>query len=211
MYWSIYKILRRKWLLVSTSWILLFTGDSFGLRKDTIHFDTIMGYEDLPNLSVNAIHQDTYGLIWVGTNDGLVRYNGDEYKIYRYSSQNPGSISSKKITAIGESPTGILWVSTYDGLNRYNRNQDDFTSYPLDSDDGELLTPGGDVIEFDSNGNVILGTIIGLPIFNPNTEKWDFQFRTYGEFDTFVNGIQKLGDNEFLLATTSARSFYLER
>jgi signal transduction histidine kinase/sugar lactone lactonase YvrE len=162
-----------------------------------------MGYEDLPNLSVNAIHQDTYGLIWVGTNDGLVRYNGDEYKIYRYSSQNPGSISSKKITAIGESPTGILWVSTYDGLNRYNRNQDDFTSYPLDSDDGELLTPGGDVIEFDSNGNVILGTIIGLPIFNPNTEKWDFQFTTYGEFDTFVNGIQKLGDDEFLLATTS--------
>ena len=177
---------------------------SYALRKSTIYFEPLMGYEELPNLQVNAIHQDKYGLTWVGTNDGLVCYNGSEYITYKYSSQNPESISSKRITAIGECPTdGDLWISTYDGLNRFNREENTFTRFPLRNESGEPLTPGGQVIRFDSKGNVMLATIIGMPIFICETEKWDLTYTSYGKFDTFVKGIHKVGNDEFLLATTS--------
>ena len=187
--------------------ILAFAGtaiQSYALRKSTIYFEPLMGYEELPNLHVNAIHQDKYGLTWVGTNDGLVCFNGSEYITYKYSSQDPESLSSKRITAIAECPVdGNLWINTYDGLNRFNREENTFTRYPLVNDMGESLTPGGDVIEFDSKGNVILGTIIGMPIFDCDTEQWDLTYTAYGKLDTFVKGIHKVGNDELLLATTS--------
>lgn len=176
------------------------TGDD-RLRKETIFFESIMGHEELPNLSVKAIHQDAYGLIWLGTNDGLVRFDGSRYKVYRYSSHDPHSISSKSITAINESPDGILWISTYDGLNRFNREEDNFTVYYLRNEQGETLTPGGDAMEFDSGGNILLGTNIGLPIFNPSTEQWDLRLTSLGDFDSFVKDIQKISDDTYLLAT----------
>jgi len=58
-------------------------------------------------------------------------------------------------------------------------------------------------MEFDSEGNVILGTVIGLPIFNIKQEEWDLRYTKLGDLDTFVKGIHKTGDDAFLLATTS--------
>lgn len=174
------------------------------IQKETIYFETIMDFEELPNLSANAILQDRQGLIWVGTDDGLVCYNGNSYKVFKYSATDPGSISSKRITAIGESPEGTLWICTYDGLNRFNRDTQDFTSYLLRDESGVSLTPGGNVISFDSQGNVILGTITGMPIFNVETESWNLTYTQYGDFEPFfLKGIQRIRENEFLLATTT--------
>ncbi len=162
-----------------------------------------MGYEELPNLSANAILQDQYGLIWVGTDDGLVCYNGNSYKVYKYSSSDPRSISSKRLSSLGESPDGTLWIGTFDGLNRFNTETQDFSRFMLQDEEGVSLTPGGNVMSFDSKGNVILGTITGMPIFEVESESWDLTFTEYGKFETFVKGIQRTGENEFLLATTT--------
>jgi ligand-binding sensor domain-containing protein len=192
-----------RWLLVATSWLLLTVVGSFGLRKEIIYFNAIMGYQELPNLTVHTIHQDQYGLIWVGTNDGLVCFNGLDYKVYKYASKDPNSISSKRITVIGEDPDGILWISTYDGLNRFNRFEDNFTRYLLNNEKGNSMTAAGTAMAFDSVGRVMIGSTAGMPIFDPVTESWDLTYTTAGDFDYSVRGIQALDEDQFLLATVS--------
>lgn len=203
MYLSLYNGLRMRWLLVATSWLLLTVVGSFGLRKEIIYFNAIMGYEELHNLTVNTIHQDQYGLIWIGTNDGLVCFNGLDYKVYKYASKDPNSISSKRITAIAEDPDGILWISTYDGLNRFNRLEDNFTRYLLNDEKGTSLTDAGTAMAFDSAGRVMIGSTAGMPIFDPVSESWDLTYTAAGKFDSFVRGIQALDEDQFLLATVS--------
>ena len=81
----------RNWILLGST-ILLFMTDAFGIRRESIHFETVMSYEELPNLSIRAIYQDQYGLIWIGTEAGLVCYNGHSYRTFRNSSTDPTSI-----------------------------------------------------------------------------------------------------------------------
>ncbi|MCB1121290.1 MAG: hypothetical protein KJT03_07060, partial [Verrucomicrobiae bacterium] len=174
------------------------------LKQETVYFEPLMGYKELPNLTVNAIHQDVYGLIWIGTNDGLVCYNGSDYRNYKFSSKDETSISSKKVTAIGECPVdGDLWIATSDGLNLFDRIGDKFERYPFKNQSGESVSFGSQCIGFDSAGNVLVGTFFGLPILNCTTKEWDLTYTSTGRFDTLVKDIHKTAEDEFLLATTS--------
>ncbi len=190
----------RNWILLGLT-VLLFMTHAFGIRRESMHFETVMSYEELPSLSIRAIYQDQYGLIWIGTEAGLVCYNGHSYRIFRNSSTDPTSISSKIITAIGEEPDGTLWVNTYDGLNRFNRKEENFSHYKLRNNAGNSLTPGGSCIAFDSKGRVLVGTVAGLPIFDPSTETWDLTYATEYRSRGFTKDIQSLGDDKYLIAT----------
>ncbi|NJK94955.1 MAG: hypothetical protein HC905_08615 [Bacteroidales bacterium] len=84
----------------------------------------------LSNNNVLCIQQDHLGYIWIGTEDGLNRFDGVNFKIYRYNAREKGSISSSNILFIYEDRDSILWVGTRGGgLNRYNRQTDDFTVF----------------------------------------------------------------------------------
>lgn len=92
-------------------------------------------------LSLNTVVkmvQDPHGFIWVATNDGLNRYDGYEFVVYKRQHNNEGSLRSNYISALHIDKTGILWVGTRAGLHRYNEKTDDFSHFPLES---------GDVIE----------------------------------------------------------------
>src|SRR5678816_3953460 len=66
-----------------------------------------------------AIFQDSKGYLWIGTQDGLNRYDGYTFKIYKHDPEDPGSISHNSILAITEDRDGYLWVGTWGGgLNR---------------------------------------------------------------------------------------------
>lgn len=193
---------KRNWILLGST-ILLFAAHAFGIRRESIHFVTVMDYKDIPNLSIRAIYQDQYGLIWIGTEAGLVCYNGHSYRSYLNSSTDPTSISSKIITAIGESPDGTLWMNTYNGLNRFNRKEDNFTRYKLYNKGGSPLTRGGSCIAFDSKGRVLIGTVAGLPIFDPSTETWDLTYANEHRSRFSTKDIQSLGDDRYLVATAT--------
>jgi ligand-binding sensor domain-containing protein len=60
----------------------------------------------------SQVIQDQYGMIWIGSVDGLVRYDGYHYKFYQHDLDNPESLSSNQITALLEDRHGILWVGT---------------------------------------------------------------------------------------------------
>ncbi len=85
--------------------------------------------DGLSNSRVTCLLQDSKGYLWIGTYDGLNRYDGYNFKIYRHQPFDSLSISNNHITSITEDDKGNIWVSTAYGLNFYNRTKGEFKRF----------------------------------------------------------------------------------
>ncbi len=81
------------------------------------NFEKVSIDEGLSNNYVTCIFQDSKGYIWIGTEDGLNRYDGKTIKIYNCNSKNNNSLSSTYITDLTEDYLGNIWIGTDDGLD----------------------------------------------------------------------------------------------
>ena len=98
-----------------------------------IQFDHITTKDGLSHNMVNAILKDSKGFMWFGTKDGLNRYDGYEFKVYKYDPQDSTSISGNFITSIYEDREGMLWIGTnYTGFNKFNKKSNKFIRYKFD-------------------------------------------------------------------------------
>ncbi|WP_432326703.1 ligand-binding sensor domain-containing protein [Mucilaginibacter sp. P25] len=95
-----------------------------------IHFQHIGSREGLSELNINCIMQDSRGFIWVGTRDGLNRYDGNKFKVFKNIVNDTNSISNSFVQDVIEDKNGNLWISTSGGgLNMYDRKLDRFIHY----------------------------------------------------------------------------------
>lgn len=93
------------------------------LRSD-LRFFTLTTSQGLSQATVYQILQDSKGFIWLATRDGLNRFDGYNFKIYRHDPNQPHSLSASFIQGIAEDREGILWVATRRGLNRLRPNSE---------------------------------------------------------------------------------------
>ncbi len=89
--------------------------------------------DGLSNSNVNCITQDSTGFIWIGTENGLNRYDGYNFTHYYNDANKPNSIYSNEILTMLVDSKGILWVGTFEGLFRYNAIFDNFEYIRLDT------------------------------------------------------------------------------
>jgi signal transduction histidine kinase/ligand-binding sensor domain-containing protein len=95
--------------------------------------------QGLSHGSVNCILQDSYGFMWFGTDDGLNRYDGRDFILYKHNPDDPHSLSHDQVWSLFEDSSGVLWVGTFGGgLNRLDRDTGQFTRY--DADDFQNVT-----------------------------------------------------------------------
>lgn len=87
--------------------------------------------EGLSQGTVDDMLQDHQGFLWFATQDGLNRFDGYQFKIFRHDADNPQSLSSNYITSLYESDNGTLWIGTTNGLHRFNRHNETFNQYVL--------------------------------------------------------------------------------
>ena len=75
-----------------------------------------------------AIFEDRAGFLWLGTLDGLNRFDPrtEQFLVYRHNSQDPHSLSHNKVNAIWEDRQGTLWIGTENGLNQLDRSRGSF-------------------------------------------------------------------------------------
>ncbi|MFV8464867.1 hybrid sensor histidine kinase/response regulator transcription factor [Flavobacterium sp. LB1P62] len=110
----------------SNSKPLLDVSKALDVRYSSEQLDNTKG---LSNSSVNAIFQDSENLLWVGTWDGLNRYDGNNFKIFRPELDNENSLSNQVILKIDEDNSGRIWILTIHGINRYDKKTDAFQRY----------------------------------------------------------------------------------
>ena len=92
-------------------------------------FQQIGNSQGLSNSSINTIFQDSDNLLWIGTWDGLNRYDGSKFKIFRPELNNENSLSNQVILKIDEDKSGQIWVSTIHGINSYDKETNNFRRY----------------------------------------------------------------------------------
>jgi len=87
----------------------------------------------LPSGKIETILQDHLGFIWIGTSNGLVKYDGYSFFTYKNIRNNNHSLANNIVTCIYESPDSVLFVATQGGLHIYNRNSDNFQRIAADN------------------------------------------------------------------------------
>lgn len=88
--------------------------------------------ETLSNSLISVIYQDSIGYVWIGTSDGLYRYDGYKVVTYRHDTDNDRSLLFNKVLCVNNDAEGRLLVGTRKmGLQLYNYETNDFTTIPL--------------------------------------------------------------------------------
>lgn len=147
--------------------LILFPVLSFAQRP-SLNFEHIGTHEGLSQINVNCILQDSRGFMWIGTRNGLNRYDGYKFIVYRYDSKDERSLSNNMVNALVEDADGNVWIATPNGLNRYDRKTGIFTRFTHDAHNTNSLA--SNVINrlvFDNNGALWIATQVdGLDCFD---------------------------------------------
>jgi signal transduction histidine kinase/ligand-binding sensor domain-containing protein/DNA-binding response OmpR family regulator len=113
--------------LAVTSFSLSLLGQNKPLR-----FEHITVEDGLAQSTIHGIVQDKYGFLWFGTWEGLCRYDGIKFTVYRNDPSNPNTLNNNRILLLMKDSSKVMWVATFDSstLCRYNYETDDFTRFP---------------------------------------------------------------------------------
>ena len=96
---------------------------------ENIYFTHIGLVEGLSHSTIFAINQDKGGNLWFATYDGVNKYDGYNFTVYRHQYTNPNSIASDISRCIAVDDSDRIWVGTREGLSLYNRYKDAFSNY----------------------------------------------------------------------------------
>jgi len=106
--------------------IILFQCSSIYAYRPQIEFKHLKVQDGLSQSWVKSIRQDHQGFMWFGTNEGLNKYDGYNFTVYKNNPEDKNSISNNGIESLHEDKSGNLWIGTENGLNLYDRENDRF-------------------------------------------------------------------------------------
>ncbi|HAN18443.1 MAG: hypothetical protein A2X13_06510 [Bacteroidetes bacterium GWC2_33_15] len=163
----------------------LIIGLSIGIAfSQKINVELFTIENGLSQTSVLCLSQDSKGFIWIGTQDGLNKYDGYSFKIFKNEPHDTTSITNNYIHCITEDSRGNIWVGTNYGLNKLDINTNTFVHYLAEDSNPEKLKENEiySVIE-DSKGLIWIKSINYLSRLNPKTGK----FRHYEHYNDVFN------------------------
>lgn len=122
--------------------------------------------DGLSHNMVRAIVQDPQGFLWFGTQDGLNRYDGYSFAIFRHLRSDPHSLVHNTVQALAVDSRGVLWVGTVGGIDRFDRHTSWFIHYPEVSESVTVIYSAPD-------GALWVGTAgAGLFRYDPETDRF---------------------------------------
>ncbi len=151
-------------------------------QRDFQHYGTRDG---LSNSEVRVILRDSMGFMWFGTSDGLNKFDGYDFTVYKPDRLDTHSIAGNSIDALHESSNGILWIGTSEGrLCSFDRTREVFRNYVVDSSGtGGAFGSGITKIIEDRHGKLWLITMAGRLIhFDPVDGNCTARNATFADF-----------------------------
>lgn len=151
-----------------------------GQAHEGIHFSHLSADQGLSQNAVLCIWQDKEGFLWLGTRDGLNKYDGYSFTVYKPDPSDPANtFSHNVITDICEDRAGRMWVSTLGGgLHLFDRRSGKATAYRIINPERISLRNVMYAIEEDHEGMLWIASREGLTRFDPNS-------RTFTLYDSF--------------------------
>ncbi|MES2763922.1 MAG: two-component regulator propeller domain-containing protein [Bacteroidota bacterium] len=197
------KIQIVKWFYIS---LILSCIASMGYTQN-IKFKRLSIDEGLSAVTVNTIFQDSKDFIWVGTQDGLNRYDGYHFKVFKNNLSDKTSISSNDVKCAFEDKHGIMYFgSNGGGLSIYNRETESFLNLRaglgLNSLSNNLVK---DIIEL-NDAELLISTANGINLYNKDTRK----FKQIYYNNTEINFTKFLKDSNGNIWVGSESNYFFE-
>jgi ligand-binding sensor domain-containing protein len=197
--------MRRLFILLFALIFLMARGRNASAQGDKIIpdllFDRFSNKEGLPDNRIRSIFQDSRGYLWVGTMNGVGKYDGYSFKEYDNQTGHHG-ISGNWAFALCEDAAGNIWMGTLNGLNVFDPRKEKFKSYKnIPGDQSSLFSNKITALHFDPSGKLWVGTKDGLARFDPHTNK----FQTFKQYplQTYISKIIKSEGDQIWIATAA--------
>lgn len=164
-----------KKIFTSVVFFTCFFSISVKPQQNQIKFERISIEQGLSQSKVFALLQDHKGFVWVGTQDGLNKYDAYSFTVYRHHIEDTTSLSDNYVWSLCEDHTGALWIGTNGGgLNLFDRATEQFIRFTHDPNDSTSLSDNYVWTIFeDRAGTLWIGTRFGgLNRFDRTTRKF---------------------------------------
>ena len=122
--------------------------------------------------NISTLFQDQKGYIWIGTENGLNRFDGNQFTLYQKNNPLYSNFHANSINTICETTDKELWLGTDNGVFIYNQVKDTFTPFVKQTSDKTSITSWITHIIQDKAGNIWIATHKqGIFLFNTQTDK----------------------------------------
>jgi signal transduction histidine kinase/streptogramin lyase len=151
--------------------ICLPSGDLYA-QYYNLTFRNYMSHDGIAQSEVEAIVEDSRGLLWIGTHFGLSRFDGREFRNFYHHVDDSSSMGDNEISGIDEDSSGTIWITFFNnGFASLDARTARFTNY-RETGSGFLPSLGVACLIVDRSNQVWLGTDRGLCIYTPSTGKF---------------------------------------
>lgn len=161
--------------LIQITILTLFIANSVFAQQRRMQFQHLTVEQGLSSSTIHTIVQDKNDFIWIGTEDGLNKFDGYNFSVYRHDILDKHSISGNSVHTIYEDTEGLLWLGVFDGsLSCFNPKTHTFTNYlPREHHTDSLNHIDVNTITEDRFGRIWLGTSGGgINIFDKKSKRF---------------------------------------
>ena len=147
-------------------------------QEEFIKFSQLSNEQGLSSSTVKSIIQDFDGFIWIATLDGLNRYDGFEFKVFRKSSGSANTLTKNDINIVAAGNKGFIWAGSSEGVDRLNTRTEVFEHFKHIENDSTTISYSNvtaiikdRVLGVVDNNHIWIGTSVGLNRFDPSTKQ----------------------------------------
>lgn len=210
--------------ILTTCILLINTSQSTGIeqpdnspKKYELMHETVNS--GLSSNTVYTVEEDMHGFLWIGTENGLNRFDSREWDYFYFNPGNPAGLSNSKIQAILSDQLGRLWVGTARGLNILSSTTNTFEQIPSGNEKGEIAGEYIRCLFEDSDKDIWVGSSEGISLIeNDDSSSLDIKNIRLGSGSESENniitiyedrqGIIWIGTGSGLFYTRNKNDFY---
>lgn len=150
--------------------VAYFSASSFSYAQN-VRFSAITTAEGLSQNTITALIQDKQGFLWIGTPDGLHRYDGYSFVDYKHLPNDSTSLINNSITSLAEDKNGNIWVGTEKGISKWIRSQNIFEQVKFNHT-GAIPHQEIHSLFKDNKDNIWVGSKEGLSFYKDTKKEW---------------------------------------
>jgi len=175
-------VFRKKNILSAVLFLFLSVFKTLNAQPHILFFENFSSEQGLSQNSVNCFAQDYYGYIWIGTENGLNKFDGYQITNYFEDVGRSNSLSSGTINDICIDSLNRVWLATNNGIDCFEQNKEKF--YLIDFNESTTLYPRINIVFLDSKHRLWIGTHSGVRVSKKKIE--DYLNLDSVEFEKFM-------------------------